>query len=174
MSPSNHRNVLITDGPFTLFAPTNEAFRSLPTEVLARLMASPEEMKRVLTGHVTKGTYFLGALDSKDSGTDSVLPTLDGGSNKIMISGRSKEISCSFILCLNRESFFFNFQPLKWTGHRLLPALIISWQTTESFMLFLAFLCPTEGEIGRHACKLLATIRPRIFNALLFCCLYYI
>uniref|UniRef100_A0A0P6E5M4 FAS1 domain-containing protein n=1 Tax=Daphnia magna TaxID=35525 RepID=A0A0P6E5M4_9CRUS len=83
---------LTKDGPFTLFAPTNEAFRSLPTEVLARLMASPEEMKRVLTGHVTKGTYFLGALDSKDSGTDSVLPTLDGGSNKIMISGRTIKV----------------------------------------------------------------------------------
>ena len=77
------------EGPFTLFAPTNEAFRALPSEALARLMANPAELKRVLTGHVTKGTYFLSALDSKDSGTDSVLPTLDGGTNKIMINGRS-------------------------------------------------------------------------------------
>ncbi len=52
-------------------------------------MANPAELKRVLAGHVTKGTYFLSALDSKDSGTDSVLPTLDGGTNKIMINGRS-------------------------------------------------------------------------------------
>ena len=54
-------------------------------------------MKRVLLGHVVKGTYFLGAgLDSNtNSGTDRVLPTLDGGTNKIMISGRS--IISSFI-----------------------------------------------------------------------------
>ncbi|XP_046460132.1 protein sll1483-like [Daphnia pulex] len=85
-------DTLTKDGPFTLFAPTNEAFRSLPSEALARLMAAPAELKRVLSGHVTKGTYFLGALDSKDSGTDMVLPTLDGGSNKIMINGRSIKV----------------------------------------------------------------------------------
>lgn len=83
-------DVIQLDGPFTLFAPTNEAFRSLPSEALARLMASPAELRRCLLGHVTKGTFFLAALDSKDSGTDRVLPTLDGGSNKIMISGKSK------------------------------------------------------------------------------------
>ena len=80
-----------------MFAPTNEAFRALPSEALARLVAAPAEMKRVLLGHVVKGTYFLGAgLDSNtNSGTDRVLPTLDGGTNKIMISGRS--IISSFI-----------------------------------------------------------------------------
>ena len=77
------------EGPFTLFAPTNEAFRSLPPEALARVMAAPSELKRVLLGHIAKGTYFLGALDTGNIGTDSVLPTLDGGVNKIMITGRS-------------------------------------------------------------------------------------
>lgn len=88
----NEQLLLEIEGPLTLFAPTNEAFRSLPSESLARLFAQPDELKRVLLGHVTKGTYFLGALDSKDSGTDVVLPTLDGGSNKIMITGRSNHI----------------------------------------------------------------------------------
>lgn len=118
------------DGPFTLFAPTNEAFRSLPSEALARLMAQPAELKRVLSGHVTKGTYFLGALDSKDSGTDSVLATLDGGSNKIMINGRSNELTANFFL--NDESFSFGFQALKWMEHQLLPVPIILWLITES------------------------------------------
>jgi len=85
-------DTLTKEGPFTLFAPTNEAFRALPSEALARLMANPAELKRVLAGHVTKGTYFLRALDSKDSGTDSVLPTLDGGTNKIMINGRTIKV----------------------------------------------------------------------------------
>lgn len=74
-----------------MYAPTNEAFRSLPADALAKLMGEPAELKRVLLGHVTKGTYFLNVLNSRSSGTDMVLPTLDGGTNKIMVDGNSKQ-----------------------------------------------------------------------------------
>lgn len=139
------------EGPFTLFAPTNEAFRSLPSEALARLMANPAELKRVLAGHVTKGTYFLGALDSKDSGTDSVLPTLDGGSNKIMINGRSifYSVILNCIFHCNLFVFLIIFQLSKWTGHQLWQALTTSWQRTVLFTLFPVFWCPTKTITSR-------------------------
>lgn len=78
--------ILLTDGPFTLFAPTNDAFKTLPTDALARLNGSPTEMKKVLMGHVAKGTFFLSALD----GTDTSMPTLDGKNKKVLINGRRK------------------------------------------------------------------------------------
>lgn len=38
-------------GPFTVFAPTNEAFAALPEGELERLLANPEELARVLSYH---------------------------------------------------------------------------------------------------------------------------
>ena len=40
------------DGPFTVFAPTNEAFEKLPQSVVDALMADPEALKKVLLYHV--------------------------------------------------------------------------------------------------------------------------
>lgn len=40
------------EGPFTVFAPTNEAFNALPEGELDRLLANPEALRQVLTYHV--------------------------------------------------------------------------------------------------------------------------
>lgn len=40
------------DGPFTVFAPTDEAFAALPAGELDRLLANPDELKQVLSYHV--------------------------------------------------------------------------------------------------------------------------
>merc|ERR1719384_1973329 len=40
------------DGPFTVFAPTNEAFKKVPEDALAGLLANKEELKAVLLRHV--------------------------------------------------------------------------------------------------------------------------
>lgn len=39
-------------GPFTVFAPTNEAFKAVPQKTLADLAANPAQLKAVLTYHV--------------------------------------------------------------------------------------------------------------------------
>lgn len=46
-----------TSGPFTVFAPTDDAFKALPPEVLARLMdpANKAELANVLSYHVLAG-----------------------------------------------------------------------------------------------------------------------
>ncbi len=46
------------EGPFTVFAPTNEAFASLPAAVVDYLGSHPEVLTRVLTYHVVPGTVM--------------------------------------------------------------------------------------------------------------------
>ena len=43
------------DGPFTVFAPTDEAFAALPEGALEGLLADPEQLASVLTLHVVAG-----------------------------------------------------------------------------------------------------------------------
>lgn len=47
---------LTEGGPFTVFAPTDEAFAKLPEGIVAALLAKPEELKKVLLFHVTAGS----------------------------------------------------------------------------------------------------------------------
>merc|ERR1712045_117039 len=44
------------EGAFTVFAPTNEAFKKVPEEALDGLLANKEELKAVLLGHVVPST----------------------------------------------------------------------------------------------------------------------
>jgi len=43
------------EGPFTVFAPTDEAFAALPEGTLDGLLADPEALKKVLLYHVVSG-----------------------------------------------------------------------------------------------------------------------
>ena len=43
------------EGPFTVFAPTDEAFAKVPKEALDALLAKPEDLKAVLLMHVVAG-----------------------------------------------------------------------------------------------------------------------
>jgi transforming growth factor-beta-induced protein len=52
---ANLRATLSGTGPFTVFAPTNDAFAAVDAEVLAYLLATPAELTKVLTYHVVSG-----------------------------------------------------------------------------------------------------------------------
>jgi uncharacterized surface protein with fasciclin (FAS1) repeats len=57
-------DTLKSEGPFTVFAPNNDAFAKLPSETVASLQ-KPENvgmLKTVLTYHVVPGTYTSAAL----------------------------------------------------------------------------------------------------------------
>ena len=43
------------DGPFTVFAPTDDAFAALPAGTLDKLLADPAALKKVLQYHVVSG-----------------------------------------------------------------------------------------------------------------------
>jgi uncharacterized surface protein with fasciclin (FAS1) repeats len=62
---------LSTGGPFTVFAPTDEAFAAVPKETLAQLEADPELLKRVLTYHVVEGEVT--AMQVEDGMTAATL-----------------------------------------------------------------------------------------------------
>lgn len=57
-------DTLKSEGPFTVFAPNNDAFAKLPSETVASLQ-KPENvgtLKTILTYHVVPGTYTSAAL----------------------------------------------------------------------------------------------------------------
>jgi uncharacterized surface protein with fasciclin (FAS1) repeats len=48
-------SVLKGEGPFTVFAPTDEAFAKLPAGTVDALLKDPEKLKAILTYHVVAG-----------------------------------------------------------------------------------------------------------------------
>jgi uncharacterized surface protein with fasciclin (FAS1) repeats len=61
---------LKSGGPFTVFAPTNEAFKAVPAATMADLSKHPEKLKEVLSYHVTPGKLM--AADIKNSNAKSL------------------------------------------------------------------------------------------------------
>lgn len=64
-------DVLKGDGPFTVFAPTDEAFAKIPAETLAKLAADKEALKSVLLYHVVPGKVL--AADVKAGEVETAL-----------------------------------------------------------------------------------------------------
>ncbi len=64
---------LAGEGPFTVFAPTDEAFAKLPEGALDSLLADNEKLTAVLTYHVVSGKVMAADVVSLDSAT-----TLEG------------------------------------------------------------------------------------------------
>jgi uncharacterized surface protein with fasciclin (FAS1) repeats len=61
------------DGPYTVFAPTDEAFAKLPPGTVEALLNDKEKLTQVLTYHVVPGK-----LDAKAVTGMSTLPTVEG------------------------------------------------------------------------------------------------
>ncbi|CAL1545485.1 unnamed protein product [Lymnaea stagnalis] len=62
-------NALSGDGPFTLFAPTDRAFRKLPPQALDNLLKNATALTRVLQYHVVPGTFCSAGLFNSDVST---------------------------------------------------------------------------------------------------------
>lgn len=73
------------DGPFTVFAPPDEAFAGLPAGTLDAVLSNETELTRVLTYHVVPGTYTAADL----AGTDN-LTTLSGATLTVSTDGGVK------------------------------------------------------------------------------------
>jgi uncharacterized surface protein with fasciclin (FAS1) repeats len=69
-------------GPFTVFAPTNEAFAALPSGTVASLLQpdNKEMLDKILTYHVVAGRYDTRTLDNaiREGGGRAVLKTVEG------------------------------------------------------------------------------------------------
>ena len=68
-------------GPFTVFAPTDEAFKAVPAKTMEALASDPELLKSVLTYHV-----LAGKLTSADV-TNGPAKTVQGASVALYRSG---------------------------------------------------------------------------------------
>jgi uncharacterized surface protein with fasciclin (FAS1) repeats len=66
------------DGPFTVFAPTDEAFAALPEGTVAALLENPEQLRAVLTYHVVPGKVMASDVVGLDRAT-----TVQGSSLEI-------------------------------------------------------------------------------------------
>jgi uncharacterized surface protein with fasciclin (FAS1) repeats len=65
-------------GPFTVFAPTDEAFNKLPKGAWDMLLKDPAKLKEILTFHVVEGKMM-----SSDLAQHEYLKALSGGELKI-------------------------------------------------------------------------------------------
>ncbi len=69
---------LKSPGPFTVFAPTDEAFAELPKRELDMLLKEPAKLKEILTFHVVEGRFM-----TSDLAQHEYLQALSGGELKI-------------------------------------------------------------------------------------------
>ncbi|MFZ4585706.1 MAG: fasciclin domain-containing protein [Acidimicrobiia bacterium] len=77
-------------GPFTVFAPTNEAFAKVPPAVVAKLKANPELLKKVLTYHVYAGKALAAdvtKLPGVDTPQGATIKMVDGTPLTVKVSG---------------------------------------------------------------------------------------
>lgn len=56
-------------GPFTVFAPTNEAFAKMPAKTMEALVSDPAKLKAVLTYHVIPGKVMVADVKNGNSKT---------------------------------------------------------------------------------------------------------
>jgi uncharacterized surface protein with fasciclin (FAS1) repeats len=71
------------EGPFTVFAPTDEAFAALPEGTVEALLADPEALAAILTYHVVAGKVMStdlsdGMMAATVNGADITIGTMSG------------------------------------------------------------------------------------------------
>jgi uncharacterized surface protein with fasciclin (FAS1) repeats len=87
-------------GPFTVFAPTDEAFAKLPEGTVEGLLADKEKLTKILTYHVVSGKVM-----ASDVSGMTEAPSLEGGmlkvdtSNGVMIN--QSHVVTPDIVCSN-------------------------------------------------------------------------
>jgi uncharacterized surface protein with fasciclin (FAS1) repeats len=84
---------LATGGPFTVFAPTDEAFAALPEGTVEALLADPDALAEILKYHVVKGRIF--ARDLKDG---LEVKTLQGSRIVFALSDEETRVNDSDII----------------------------------------------------------------------------
>ena len=88
------------DGPFTVFAPTNEAFAKLPEGKVDALLADIPTLKKILTYHVVAGKVMAADVVGLDSAT-----TVQGDDVKIaVVDGKVKLNDSAMVTATDLEA----------------------------------------------------------------------
>lgn len=80
-------------GPFTVFAPTDEAFAKLPPETLQALLDDPKKLSAILLYHVVPGTLNASSVLDK-----TTLNTAQGADLKVSVVGDAVMINGAKVL----------------------------------------------------------------------------
>lgn len=81
------------EGPFTVFAPNDEAFKKLPKGTLENLLKDKEALKNILLYHVVSGNVV-----AKDVVKLSKATTLSGQDVKFKVKGKTVKINNSKVI----------------------------------------------------------------------------
>ena len=79
---------LQSDGPFTVFAPTDEAFAKLPEGTVESLLADPDALREILLYHVVPGKVLAADVVSLKSAT-----TVQGSDVEIVVASGGVRIN---------------------------------------------------------------------------------
>ena len=93
-------DTLNSDGPFTIFAPSNDAFAALPPEDLEAVLADKELLTSILTYHVIAGE----SLDAAALGEMGSAETVNGGTLEFGADGTTVngvDVLCSDVTTAN-------------------------------------------------------------------------
>ncbi|MEZ5261675.1 MAG: fasciclin domain-containing protein [Acidimicrobiales bacterium] len=93
-------DTLNSDGPFTIFAPVNDAFAAIPAADLQAVLADQDALTSVLTYHVVAGEQLSAAeLGEAGSATTVNGGTLEFGPDGTTVNG--VEVLCSNVMTAN-------------------------------------------------------------------------
>ncbi|MDB2362661.1 fasciclin domain-containing protein, partial [Flavobacteriales bacterium] len=87
------------EDPFTLFAPTDDAFDALPEGTVAALLANIDELIEVLAHHVVGGTFMAEDLNDGD-----VLTTANDDNLTVTVDGMTYMIDMATVISANIEA----------------------------------------------------------------------
>ncbi|XP_076363709.1 uncharacterized protein LOC143253543 [Tachypleus tridentatus] len=86
---SGLENTLRGAGPYTVFAPTDEAFAALPENVLEKLLSNPGALKELILNHVVDSVHY-----KKEFTSGLILPTSRGQQLRFFVtSDRSVKVN---------------------------------------------------------------------------------
>jgi uncharacterized surface protein with fasciclin (FAS1) repeats len=91
--------VLEGEGPFTVFAPTDEAFSKVPAETLDALLADKERLTAVLTYHVVPGKVMASDVVTLDSAE-----TVNGKSVSIEVVDGAVRVDAATVVATDIEA----------------------------------------------------------------------
>ncbi len=133
-------DTLNSDGPFTIFAPTNDAFAAIPAEDLEAVLADQELLTSILTYHVVAGE----SLDAAALGAVGSAATVNGGELEFGADGTTVngiDVLCSNVMTANATVHII--------GEVLLPPADDMGEMEEGAMMPTGPLCsavPADGE----------------------------
>jgi len=90
---------LDTGGPFTVFAPTDEAFAALPAGTLESLLADPDALRDILLYHVVSGRVAAADVVNLSEAT-----SLQGESIQIMVHNGSVMVNDATVTATDIEA----------------------------------------------------------------------